>query len=39
MHLDPLDVVMWLHAHNYILVPGSSAQLQWEMWERRIIDD
>ncbi len=39
MHLDPLDVVMWLRAHNYILALGSSGQLQWEMWERRIIDD
>ncbi|WP_311440184.1 hypothetical protein [Hoylesella buccalis] len=39
MHLEQLDVVMWLRANNYSLVPGSSAQLQWSMWERRIIDD
>ena len=39
MHLEQLDVVMWLRAHDYSLVPGSSAQLQWAMWERRYIDD
>ena len=39
MHLEQLDVVMWLRANNYSLVPGSSAQLQWSMWERRLIDD
>ena len=39
MHLEQLDVVMWLRANNYSLVPGSSAQLQWSMWERRFIDD
>ncbi|KGF18584.1 hypothetical protein HMPREF1640_02770 [Prevotella sp. S7-1-8] len=39
MQLNQLDVVVWLRANNYGLVPGSSAQLQWEMWERRIIDD
>ena len=39
MQLDQLDVVMWLRANNYSLVPGSSAQLQWSMWERRFIDD
>lgn len=39
MQLEQLDVVMWLRANNYSLVPGSSAQLQWSMWERRFIDD
>ncbi|MGF0097323.1 hypothetical protein ACQRD6_03080 [Prevotella sp. SGI.027] len=39
MHLEQLDVVMWLRANDYSLVPGSSAQLQWSMWERRFIDD
>lgn len=39
MQLNQLDVVVWLRANNYSLVPGSSAQLQWSMWERRFIDD
>ena len=39
MQLDQLDVVVWLRANDYNLVPGSSAQLQWAMWERRFIDD
>ena len=39
MHLDQFDVVMWLRAHDYPLVPGSTVQLQWAMYERRFIDD
>ena len=39
MQLDQLDVVVWLRANDYPLVPGSSGQLQWSMWERRYIDD
>lgn len=39
MQLNQLDVVVWLRANDYNLVPGSSAQLQWAMWNRRFIDD
>lgn len=39
MHLEQLDVVMWLRGYGYPLVSDSSAQLKWSMWERRIIDD
>ena len=39
MNLDHFDVIVWLRANDYPLVPGSSGQLQWSMWERRYIDD
>ncbi|KGF35798.1 hypothetical protein [Hoylesella buccalis] len=39
MHLEQLDVVMWLRGYGYPLVPGSSGLLEWAMYERRIIDD
>ena len=39
MHLEQFDVIMWLRSHDYPLVPGSTVQLQWEMYERRYIDD
>ena len=39
MHLEQFDVVMWLRAHDYPLVLGSSGLLEWEMYERRYIDD
>lgn len=39
MHLEQFDVVMWLRAHDYPLVLGSSGLLEWEMYERRYIDE
>lgn len=39
MYLEQIDVVMWLRANDYSLVPDSSGQLKWGMWERRYIDD
>lgn len=39
MHLEQFDVVMWLRSHFYPLKQDNSGQLQWAMYERRIIDD
>ena len=39
LHLEPFDVVLWLRSHAYHLVLDSNGQLEWAMYERRIIDD
>lgn len=39
MHLEQFDVVLWLGSHGYPLVPDSSGQLKWAMYERRYIDE
>ena len=39
LQLEQFDVVMWLRAHDYPLVLGSSGLLEWAMYERRYIDE
>ena len=39
MHLDHPDVFMWLRSRSYQLKQDTSEQLQWQMYERRYIDD
>lgn len=39
LQLEQFDVVMWLRSHFYPLKQDNSGQLQWAMYERRIIDD
>ena len=39
LQLEQFDVVMWLRSRFYPLKQDNSGQLQWAMYERRIIDD
>ena len=39
LQLEQFDVVVWLRSRFYPLKQDKSGQLQWAMYERRIIDD